>query len=441
MSSPGQAPIVHNAAAADSVPAVVMDASYRMALAVIRALGGAGVPVVAVERQGIPPRYVLGFWSRYTRARCLVPSPRERDGRALLESLDDVLRRVQAGAAGEVAAVRKRQPWVLVPVTLPSVIWAARFSGELGRLGVSGVRVALPSPERILRADNTDALLPLAEAAGVAVPRTFRPPSQVGREGQARQGQADVEEWARSLPYPLIVKYRQADAIWPPVAVRYRVVCSPAELVAAYLEMDGRQPDPLVQEFIAGEGYGVSAVIDGEGRPVSLFCHHRLREYPVGGGPSTFCESVWDPHLAELGLAVLRALDWFGLAMVEFRRDRQGEYRLLEVNPRFWGSLPLALSAGTNPPLALYQAARGERLPEVKIEKQPPYRVGVRLRFLLSDLRAAPGYARQTAQPWRWWLRYAGELLDPRIKDGVLSFSDPLPGLLYLLRAAASAGG
>jgi hypothetical protein len=60
---------------------------------------------------------------------------------------------------------------------------------------------------------------------------------------------------------------------------------------------------------------------------------------------------------------MLDALKWHGIAMVEFRQDsRDGEYKLMEINPKFWGSLDLALAAGADFPADLCRIAVGETL-------------------------------------------------------------------------------
>jgi predicted ATP-grasp superfamily ATP-dependent carboligase len=66
------------------------------------------------------------------------------------------------------------------------------------------------------------------------------------------------------------------------------------------------------------------------------------------------------------------------MAMVEFRRSsRDGRFYLMEVNPRFWGSLHLCYVSGINFPYLLYEWCMGREV------KQPVYRTGVRCRWLL----------------------------------------------------------
>src|SRR5262249_60395245 len=84
----------------------------------------------------------------------------------------------------------------------------------------------------------------------------------------------------------------------------------------------------------------------------------------------------------EAGLAVLRALRWHGVAMVEFRQRSDGTPVFLEVNGRFWTSLPLAIHAGVDFPALLAEIAEFS-----DTRSRAEYRVGVRCRWLLGDVR------------------------------------------------------
>ena len=73
-------------------------------------------------------------------------------------------------------------------------------------------------------------------------------------------------------------------------------------------------------------------------------------------------EGVEHPQVMELGLSLLKSLNWVGIAMVEFKVDpRDGIPKLMEVNPRFWGSLQLAIVSGVDFPYLILKMARGEK--------------------------------------------------------------------------------
>ena len=112
----------------------------------------------------------------------------------------------------------------------------------------------------------------------------------------------------------------------------------------------------LAQELIppGGVAMGVSLLMDEEGKPLASFTHRRLREYPVSGGPSTLRESYRHEEAEAYAVKLLQALKFQGVAMVEFKVDpRDNVPKLMEINPRFWGSLPLAIIAGVDFPYIL----------------------------------------------------------------------------------------
>ena len=90
-------------------------------------------------------------------------------------------------------------------------------------------------------------------------------------------------------------------------------------------------------------------------------------------------EGVEHPQIMELGLSLLKSLNWVGVGMVEFKVDpRDGIPKLMEVNPRFWGSLQLAIVSGIDFPYLILRMARKERFEPILC-----YEVGKRCRWLL----------------------------------------------------------
>ncbi|MDI3316142.1 MAG: glycosyltransferase [Bacillota bacterium] len=411
--------------------ALVTDARYRTALAMVRSLGRSGVRVLAAESgragEGGPEPEPLAFASRYVAGRFRLPDAR-REPEAFVEAVvrlageQGVDALLPAGAASLAALSRARE----------------RVAAAVGLL--------VPPAEKLELANDKARLLELAARAGVPVPRAWQP-----------EAGEPLDRFAARVEYPCVVKFRFGEGLGLPAARRYRICRGPGELVAAWRSMDALQRGPLVEEYLPGPGFGLSALYDQEARPVALFAHRRLREYPLSGGPSALAESCWEPELARLGLRLLDALEWQGVAMVEFRLDARGRYRLLEVNPRPWGSLPLAVAAagpGAAIPTLWYRLARGERLDPIPRAvlgaPLPPvspslglasgYRVGVRLRFAAQDALASAGLLRRLRRRGdgaALLAELARDWLDPRVRDGVFDAGDPRPGWVYLRRSLA----
>jgi len=104
----------------------------------------------------------------------------------------------------------------------------------------------------------------------------------------------------------------------------------------------------IIQEYIVGIGAGFFGFYQN-GHLKRFYIHKRLREYPITGGPSTAAETFYHPKIFEYGKKLLDKLQWNGVAMVEFKYNKKlDKIWLIEINPKFWGSTELGLTAGIN---------------------------------------------------------------------------------------------
>ena len=135
------------------------------------------------------------------------------------------------------------------------------------------------------------------------------------------------------------------------------------------------------QEYVSGNGIGVEFLFN-RGKKIWHFAHERVHEYPLTGGASSYRRSI-DPPQAMLHDAekLLTALNWHGVAKVEFKMNANGQYWLMEINPRLWGSLALSIDSGVDFPLGLLQIASGD-----EPAPQPKYKVPYYTRDLRTDV-------------------------------------------------------
>jgi predicted ATP-grasp superfamily ATP-dependent carboligase len=108
-------------------------------------------------------------------------------------------------------------------------------------------------------------------------------------------------------------------------------------------------------EYVVQEIIGNSNSVEGafflcnKGEIVSYYSHSRIRTYPTIGGVTVFSKSSQNKILESLGGAILKKLQWSGYAMVEFLYDPiVKKYKIIEINPRIWGSFLLSEYCGTN---------------------------------------------------------------------------------------------
>lgn len=152
----------------------------------------------------------------------------------------------------------------------------------------------------------------------------------------------------------------------------------------------------LEQDYFRGRGFGVEVLFE-HGEPRWWFAHERIHELPVTGGASSYRRSIDVPEdLRKATLDLLTHLRWHGVAMVEFKMSADGDYRLMEINPRLWGSLPLAIASGVNFPLALLQMATGK-----PAGPQPRYRRHQYARDVVKDVHWFEDSMRERNNPLR----------------------------------------
>lgn len=368
---------------------LVTDGANRVALAVVRALGRAGAEVAVVEQERFALKPPASFRSRFVTRHDVLPTLSD-DG-AFIDAL------VERSADAD----------VLLPVST-NVVLACAASRDRFR-----ARLPVPPAPLLRRANDKSAMLAIARKAGVPIPVTYAP-----------EDDEELDEVVSRVRLPAVVKLRDdAGTVLEP-GQRYAIGRTAEELRDAYRRLHALKAFPLIQEKIEGAGYGVGVLAE-DGRVLASVAHRRIREYPVTGGPSTICISVDDPRLTAYAAALIRELGWSGVAMVEFKKG--DDYRLMEVNPRFWGSLPLATLAGVNFPALLCRRAMGEDL-----GAPPRARADVRLRFLPLDAAAAVSALRDPERRWPYLLGFVRDLFDPRIRDGIVDPGDLDASLVYL---------
>ncbi len=203
-----------------------------------------------------------------------------------------------------------------------------------------------------------------------------------------------------------------------------------------------RHSSVILQSYFRGLGAGVE-LIAKQGEILYAFQHLRLHEVPLTGGGSSFRMSTeLEPRLLDAATRLIREIRWTGVAMVEFKwNPATKEYCLMEINGRFWGSLPLAMAAGAD-----FPAMQAELSLTGELGTYPPYRRGVYCRNLPSDvmwhemvLRSHSDAITQVPSLGKVLLDLS-KVLSTRHHFDTQCFSDPLPGLVEVKRLVARQG-
>lgn len=106
----------------------------------------------------------------------------------------------------------------------------------------------------------------------------------------------------------------------------------------------------VIQELIPG-GKEVKGAffLCKNGVVISSYCHKRIRTFPKSGGVTILSELIENREIVEIGKELLNLLNWNGFAMIEFLWDpKTHNYKVIEINPRLWGSILLSEFSGKN---------------------------------------------------------------------------------------------
>src|SRR3954469_4065668 len=330
--------------------AVVTDGQERWSVAVCRSLHRAGFRVAAAadHTPGV------AHWSRACDVRLTVPVPQHdplRYALALEQALSgrDYSLLIPSGDASLIAISRHREliePHLRGPLGLPphDVVLAATDKALLvGAAAVAG----LPCPPTAVCFDTGEAL---RAAEGLGYPVTVKPVTSLHEAGGRfwRTGSRRVDE--------------------------------PGELSRAVPDLGS----PCVVQHIApGLVYSSSGVMAG-GRLLAFSLTRYLRTWPPDAGNAALTETVPVPNgFAARVETLLAELSWQGIFELELVRGDDGSFASIDLNPRPYGSIALAIRAGADLPAVWAAWLLGEERPYAVA------RAGVRYRWEDAELPRA----------------------------------------------------
>ncbi len=362
---------------------LVVDAGVRHAIDVVRSLGKRGIHVESVVKAGKPP----ASYSRYLAASHVFPL----DGNDMEPSI----------AFLEQLARQNRYDAIIAA----GLDGFRILSCGLERLSAHAAVPVSSWPLFVIAEDKADTTL-FGERVGVPTPITYYP-----------DGLDDLERF-RDIPYPVVVKARRGQGHYAYAGnfeelrdVVYPQICAEVE------DQLAEGVYPILQEFIIGKAHGFYALMN-HGEVVAYFMHERIHEVPPTGGPSAMAKSFYDEELIAAGSRMLRELKWHGVAMVEFKKDvKDGQYKLIEINPKFWGSLGLSIATGVDFPYLLTQMAVDGDARPVEMPRTP-----VTYQWLSMDI----AHSIAIKKPLQW----LGFVLRGTPND--FRLADPMPNVMLL---------
>lgn len=415
---------------------LVTNTQTAQAYAVVRALRPHAELIVATV-SGTRP---LGIWptchaaySRLVDRRYPVPDP-ERDwheGRIQPENTEREQQFIDA-----VVDICERENIDTVFPTNDD--WVYVFSKNKERLAEQGVVVPVPDYETVIKPLDKYRTVQCAEEAGFPAPRTYLPTSD-----------ADLIRITGELDPPWVIKPRFTTG-----SRGLAVVDRVPELLALTRKIQRRHGMPTIQEYIPGTGkQNFYLVLDRNGEARSVFTPKVVRVLGrVTRNLTAACVTSRPHPFSEHAVRLLRTMGWWGGATLQCKLDeRDGQPKLLEVNPRLGTHLWFRTEVGINEPLLCLQIARGDPItastdyPFDCMLLQPiedaislPFEIldllVYRLRTAILGRRALdlsnPPMALRTrfASYWQQYFRHEVRRFSPYFS---YAFEDPLPALIW----------
>jgi D-aspartate ligase len=371
-------------------PVLLADADYYGTLAATRSLGARSVPVYVASNRIL----AASRWSRYvTRA---LAAPPVADTERFVEWL------------GELGA---REPGIVLYPTSDDVAYLySLYEADLSRT----FRMYQPGVDAALRVLDKKKLYAAARAAGLLTPQTWFP-----------EGEGDVARIARDARFPLLIKPRTQ--VLSRTHSKGVVVSEPADLVTKYRHFVRRSnygralldrvPDAasaMIQVYLPGAAsriYMLTAFVDRSGAIFAARAALKILQSPRSLGVGLCFEG------APLALDLLPRVQklaghtgYFGAFSLEFV-ESQGQYLLIDFNPRFYNQLALDVARGFPLPEIVYAAATGadDEVARLLKTEQPGnerdlvFCNAFGMDLMLAAQRAAGLISRADRQQWRQW--------------------------------------
>ena len=194
-----------------------------------------------------------------------------------------------------------------------------------------------------------------------------------------------IDQLAAELSFPLVLRPKQKNFLVNGKIKYYKVTSENyfwsrkdllKKLPKFYAELDKYD----LMSYIDGVGRGYFTIVDGQ-KTYGNFAHERMREYPVSGGASSARKSIPFEEIKATSLPLINTLNWSGPIMIEYKYNpKTNKYYLIEVNGRWWGSLPLAIHAGIDFPKLLVGLINKEK---ITAEDFDNYKIGFTSRLLI----------------------------------------------------------
>jgi predicted ATP-grasp superfamily ATP-dependent carboligase len=158
----------------------------------------------------------------------------------------------------------------------------------------------------------------------------------------------NLQDAADRVGFPALIK--------PNISVGARgitMVYSLSDLQKKYGEILEKYGECTLQEYIDNSGapyYNVMMYRNQAGDIINTVIMEIVRYYPIKGGSSSFGRTIESKELSAICIKTLEILNWVGFADFDVLKTKNGEFKIIEINPRVPASIRAAEISGVNFP-------------------------------------------------------------------------------------------
>ncbi len=303
---------------------IVYGVDTQIGLSLVRELGKKNCEIVAVGKSNDS----LGLRSKYVTYPYVLSAKNDQDKVEFLLAIE-----------------KQTSARYLLCVSEDDILFFNRVKEQ-----IKPIKALVPNQESIEKVLSKDFTAQAAQKVGIETPKTT-----------LLNHESELAAIVDKLKYPVILKWSNPHDVMKfanelSIKIEKLVYCyNKDELKQKIHSYAPLKQFPMLQEYCPGVGFGQFFFMH-EGQALLRFQHQRVHEWPPEGGFSSLCRAIpvhKHEALQQQSIALLQSINWQGVAMVEYRYDETtGNAILMEINGRFWGSLPLAYHA--NVPFAWY---------------------------------------------------------------------------------------
>jgi len=220
------------------------------------------------------------------------------------------------------------------------------------------------------------------------------------------ESQKDIDQVYNNLTFPIFVKGMEATE-WRKVfggSNKGFIYSTLDEFKNASKELLTKKIKIIAQVLIEGPDtnhFKFCGYVNKSGKLIAGFCLKKIRQNPIHFGVGCSVESIRNNELMELGKKFFKAIDYLGIGSAEFKIDeRDGKFKLIELNPRYWQQNSLAPACGVNFPLIQYLD-----LTDQPVNDTFDFKVGVKWVNIYSDFDSFLSYKKEGALNFTGWLK------------------------------------